>query len=247
MSCLYLAATDGQFSSQEQEWVDFQFGIGASEQFISDYETIDWDNLFNRIHNLVISLKPNERTLIENGLCLWLQELMEVDGVVMEGQTRLMDFIKFLRETTLDVQPLFADGQLADPSSETLPVGSGKPPLPAVTFTVAVGIIRRIWKQLAGGVVGIAWIILLIKSQDEMSLFFSILLLVFLVYFPWRFWRKEFYEVSPWVVAMWMIFNSFAYLFGGERLFKGEPYWFEHTLLFFSLMFWSYIFVYGDE
>ena len=61
LCCIYLVALDEQFTEVEQQWVDAKFGTGTGDQFIEWMPSMDWENCFAYIHELLGALNEADR------------------------------------------------------------------------------------------------------------------------------------------------------------------------------------------
>jgi hypothetical protein len=98
MGCLYLAASDGQFTGEEQDWIDKYFGLNASERFIEECTHLDWDHFFEKISAIRSSLSKEELNVLEQGLRIWLLELLSVDGIAIDELEHLDYFMAFFEK-----------------------------------------------------------------------------------------------------------------------------------------------------
>ena len=104
LSCLYLAAADQQFTTEEQQWVDENFGQGASERFTANFATAQWDQIFIRIHELTMAIPKHESDLIAEHIESFLKKLLSVDGWDSEEADRLKNYITYITDLGISVK-----------------------------------------------------------------------------------------------------------------------------------------------
>jgi hypothetical protein len=113
LSCLYLAASDQQFTGVEQEWIDASFGHGTADRFLASLASTQWEEVFARINELAGLIPAHEMQIISGGIEDFLKELLSVDGWDSEEKERLDGFMKYLadmgmqvNQDTTDVPPI---------------------------------------------------------------------------------------------------------------------------------------------
>ena len=105
LCCMYLVALDEQFTDVEQQWVDTKFGTGTGDQFIEWMPSMDWENCFSNIHNLLGTLNEIDRAYMTNQAPALFQQLMEADGITGVEQERLGHLMQFIRESISTTTP----------------------------------------------------------------------------------------------------------------------------------------------
>lgn len=104
LSCLYLAASDQQFTGVEQEWIDASFGHGTADRFLASLASTQWEEVFARINELAGLIPAHEMQIISGGIEDFLKELLSVDGWDSEEKERLDGFMKYLADMGINVK-----------------------------------------------------------------------------------------------------------------------------------------------
>jgi len=110
---LFLSLGDHQLTSLEQEWLDFQFGSGTSDRFISGFSELDWNSVFDRINELVGFMAEDEREFIAAYIEDFLTQLLSVDGIEFEEDLRLREYLAYLGRLGVKLQNLSPEEEVA--------------------------------------------------------------------------------------------------------------------------------------
>jgi hypothetical protein len=102
---MYLVALDEQFTPQEQDWVDAQFGPDTAEQFIKKMPAMNWESCFGDIYEKLMWLDPGDQSYMNHHAAPLFQNLMESDGLEEIEQDRLDDLMRYIRETLANAKP----------------------------------------------------------------------------------------------------------------------------------------------
>ena len=96
---LYLVALDEQFTPEEQDWVDEQFGVGTANRFIKRMPSMDWENCFDHIFQKLQQLNPQDRFFMNSQSGPLFQTLMESDGMEEIERERLGGLMRYISES----------------------------------------------------------------------------------------------------------------------------------------------------
>jgi len=114
-----MAAADGQFTGAEQGWIDKYFGADASDRFLGEYTDLEWDHCFEKIRAITTSLSEGEKKMLDQGLRIWLLELLSVDGIANEELEQLDVFMTFLERAKTDISTPRSDIESVSPQVES--------------------------------------------------------------------------------------------------------------------------------
>jgi len=103
LSCLYLAASDEQFSGAEQEWIDTTFGHATADRFLADLANIQWGHVFTRIDELAEQIPAQEIQLVSAGVEDFFKQLLSVDGLDPREEECLNEFLEHLLDAGINV------------------------------------------------------------------------------------------------------------------------------------------------
>jgi hypothetical protein len=103
LSCIYLAASDEQFSGAEQAWIDTTFGHGTADRFLADLANIQWGHVFTRIEELAGQIPAQEIQLVSAGVEDFFKQLLSVDGLDPREEECLSEFLEHLLDAGINV------------------------------------------------------------------------------------------------------------------------------------------------
>ena len=92
-------ALDEQFTPEEQDWVDEQFGVGTANRFIKRMPSMDWENCFDHIFQKLQQLNPQDRFFMNSQSGPLFQTLMESDGMEEIERERLGGLMRYISES----------------------------------------------------------------------------------------------------------------------------------------------------